>query len=600
MTGKCLKYFLRFAWTERKSVFFAYVLLFMGTAISDLKYLLLPKLLVDEIVAVKAGAPAEEHLKIIVVYVALTVGGEFLSRIFNNIGNHYINYCNVFFERKMTERLCTKSMTMDFQYTEDPKVLDQQQKAKEGASWYSGGVTGILSCFYQIIYNIVLMCTVITIIAIYCPLLIPVQIIGMAIVCYLNVKNQKIEVGTFMKLAKFNRCFGYFFWDIPSYQNGKDTRLYDASEMLTERGAEYAGHMIDTWHDQALAVRKNSFKANFVNALRDGISYFYIGYRAIKKFITIGDFTMCVTAAARLYRSLMGIGGNIQDMTKKCGYAYQFLVYMDYPDALRKGKDHVEEKEHVIEFQHVSFKYPRSEDYVLKDVNIKINSGEHLSIVGLNGAGKTTFIKLLCRLYDVTDGCIKVDGKDIREYREDEYRRLFSVVFQDFKLFAFSLRENVEMGDTLRKRDDAYLEETLKLSGMYEDAQNLKKGLDTVLFKGFDEDGTDLSGGQQQKTAISRALYKNAPVVILDEPTAALDPLAEYEIYRKFDNLVGGRSAIYISHRLSSCRFCDRIAVFADKTVKEYGTHEELMKIKDGVYAEMFNAQAQYYVDATA
>ena len=275
--------------------------------------------------------------------------------------------------------------------------------------------------------------------------------------------------------------------------------------------------------------------------------------------------------------------------------ANQFLKLLEYPVALEKGDKAVTGETHVIEFSHVSFKYPRSEQYVLKDINLKITSGEHLSVVGLNGAGKTTFIKLLCRLYDVTEGEILIDGVNIKEYSEEEYRKLFAVVFQDFQLFAFSLKDNIALGDTA---EDAEINRVLELAGFYEDAQKLPEGLDTMLYKSFDEKGTELSGGQQQKTAIARALYKDAPIVILDEPTAALDPVAEYDIYRRFDTLVGGKTAIYISHRLSSCKFCDRIAVFAENTIKEYGTHEELVDKKNGIYAELFAAQAQYYVDA--
>ncbi len=274
---------------------------------------------------------------------------------------------------------------------------------------------------------------------------------------------------------------------------------------------------------------------------------------------------------------------------------------------MKKGNEKVHGEKHEIVFEHVSFRYPRAEEFVLRDINLTIRSGEHLSIVGLNGAGKTTLIKLLCRLYDVTEGAIYIDGVNIKDYSEDEYRKLFAVVFQDFQLFAFTLKENVafkdaaEAGDIGQNgQDDAAMqrvEEVLKLSGFYEDAKKLEHGLDTMIYKSFDEDGTELSGGQKQKVAISRALYRNAPIVILDEPTAALDPVAEYDIYRQFNTLVGGKTAIYISHRLSSCRFCDRIAVFADDTVKEYGTHDELVGKEAGIYAEMFAEQAKYYVE---
>ena len=220
-------------------------------------------------------------------------------------------------------------------------------------------------------------------------------------------------------------------------------------------------------------------------------------------------------------------------------------------------------------------------------------SGEHLSVVGLNGAGKTTFVKLLCRLYDPTDGEILLDGVNIKEYDYSEYMNIFSPVFQDFRLFAFSIKENIVLGNLNDDKDkvDGIIDQV----GLKDKVDSLEKGSDTMLFKSFDENGIEPSGGEQQKMAIARALYKKAPVVILDEPTAALDPVAEYDIYRNFDTLVGGKTAIYISHRLSSCKFCDRIAVFSEGKIKEYGTHEELVKIDGGVYSEMFRAQARYY-----
>ncbi len=598
MTKKTLSYMLKLAWKEKKSVFFIYFIDFLSRAVSTAEALLLPKLLVDEIVAIKDGAPLEGHLKTVILYVLLTVLATLLSRVLANIASSSLNCYSEYFDRILAFKICEKSMDMDFQYTEDPEVLNRQNRAKEGISWYSGGVIGILGRFHELLMNVILMCTVVTVIAVYCPLLIPVQVIAMGVVCWFNIKKQEIGMRSFQRLAKSNRLFSYFFFEIPSYKNGMDTRLYEASDMFAERGREFADEQVGIWRDQAKEERKNDYKSNFANALRDGLSYLYMGARALGGFITLGEFTMCVSAASKLYQSLMGIGENLRNITQRCGYAYRFLEYLEYHDTLVKGDRSVTGDKHVIEFEHVSFKYPRAKEYALKDVNIRIESGEHLSVVGVNGAGKTTFIKLLCRLYDVTEGSIKIDGIDIREYSEEEYRKLFAVVFQDFKLFAFSLRENVEMGDTKRKPDEEYLKNTLRLSGMLDDAEILNNGFDTMLFKGFDKNGTELSGGQQQKTAISRALYKDAPVVILDEPTAALDPLAEYEIYKKFDTLVGGKSAIYISHRLSSCRFCDRIAVFADKTIKEYGTHDELVNKKDGIYAEMFAAQAQYYINA--
>ena len=217
--------------------------------------------------------------------------------------------------------------------------------------------------------------------------------------------------------------------------------------------------------------------------------------------------------------------------------------------------------------------------------------------MGLNGAGKTTFIKLLCRLYDPTDGQILMDGKDIKEYDYEEYMKLFAPVFQDFKLFGFTIGENVITKDRelFTEEETKRLEELLNLVDLDGLIQKKEKGIDTTIFRFFEEDGIEPSGGEQQKLAIARALYKDAPVLILDEPTAALDPIAEYEVYRQFHTLVGDKTAFYISHRLSSCRFCDRIAVFDEGRIAEYGTHEELVKIPGGIYAGMFEAQARYY-----
>ncbi|MBQ7428745.1 MAG: ABC transporter ATP-binding protein [Butyrivibrio sp.] len=269
---------------------------------------------------------------------------------------------------------------------------------------------------------------------------------------------------------------------------------------------------------------------------------------------------------------------------------------MDYPAALPKGDKHIEKKDHEIEFRHVSFAYPKTDRKILDDISIKIRPGEHLSIVGLNGAGKTTFIKLLCRLYDPTEGEILVDGVNIKEYDYKEYMQQIAPVFQDFKLFAFSMGENIAFD----KAGNAKISKYTDLVGLKDLLGKLDNGFNTNIFKYFDEKGIEPSGGEQQKIAISRALFKDSPIVILDEPTAALDPLAEYEVYKEFHTLVGGKTAVYISHRLSSCKFCDKIAVFSEGHIAEYGTHDELINVPSGIYAEMFEAQAKYYVEESA
>ena len=581
-------------WKERPSVFLVYLINLISEFASKMQNAIMAKLIIDELVLVITGAEFAQHLTNAAIFAGLYIVIQLLTGVLGSAATQLESVHQEWFSEYVDIQLADRTMKMDFEHTEDPEALDALEKAQEGMSWYSGGIVGVLGAVFGLVNNMAALLGVSLIILFTCPWLLPVQIAALVVITILNAKNNKIDRDSFLELAKSNRVFGYVFWQLADFKLGKDIRLYDSADMMCGKAQHFSDEQIGIWRSTMRKQRKNSWGMDAVNALRDGISYFYIGFMAVTKAITVGDFSMCVSAAGTLYWSLYGIVSGVQTVSQKCAYAHRYIEFLRFPAAMVKGTKPVKPGEHTIEFRHVSFKYPRSEKLVLRDINLTIKSGEHLSIVGLNGAGKTTFIKLLCRLYDVTEGEILVDDVNIKEYPEEEYRRLFSVVFQDFQLFAFSLRENIAFGE---QADDKELERVLKLAGLWEDAQKLPNGLDTMLYKSFDENGTDLSGGQRQKTAIARALYRNAPVVILDEPTAALDPVAEYEIYRQFNTLVGGKTAVYISHRLSSCKFCDRIVVFADDTIKENGTHEQLVGIDGGIYAGMFAEQAKYYAE---
>ena len=362
--------------------------------------------------------------------------------------------------------------------------------------------------------------------------------------------------------------------------------------MMVDKWKSYTRESCGHWN--SIAKRQLPFQLIKVpaNALRSFLSYLLLGVLVITGKMTLGIFSQMLSAGETFSSSMEFLLQNIQDLVKRTNYAYEYVKFMRYPAALHKGTRHVGGGEHTVEFRNVGFTYPKTDVKVLDGVNITLRPGEHLSVVGLNGAGKTTFIKLLCRLYDPTEGEILLDGVDIREYSIDEYMKLFAPVFQDFRLFAFSIRDNVS---ACRGISDEELSALLEKVGLADKVSALEMGADTLLFKPFDENGIEPSGGEQQKLAIARALHKNAPLVILDEPTAALDPVSEYEIYRQFNDLVGRKTAVYISHRLSSCKFCDHIAVFSQGRIAEYGTHDELCDKDGGIYAEMFAAQAQYY-----
>ena len=311
----------------------------------------------------------------------------------------------------------------------------------------------------------------------------------------------------------------------------------------------------------------------------------------------VGSITQYVGAATAMVSNIFALTGLFGILETNTGYLDKTFEFLDIPNAMYQGSLTTEkraDRRYEVEFKDVSFKYPGSDVWALRHVNMKFKVGKRLAIVGENGSGKTTFIKLLCRLYDPQEGQILLNGIDIRKYKYDDYMNIFSIVFQDFQLISQPLGNNVAGS---MHYDRERVQKALVDAGFGERLATMEKGLDTMIYKSLSEDGVDVSGGEAQKIAIARALYKDAPFIILDEPTAALDPIAEAEIYGKFDEIVGDKTAIYISHRLSSCKFCDEIAVFHEGAVIQQGTHASLVADESGKYYELWNAQAQYYTE---
>ena len=318
--------------------------------------------------------------------------------------------------------------------------------------------------------------------------------------------------------------------------------------------------------------------------------------KALGGAFPIGFVVQYVGAISQFSDSLHKLAVCLTVLYKNAEYLELTYSFLDIPNRKYMGTIPVEKRddnEYEFEFRDVSFRYPGSEAYALRHLNFRFKLGTKLAVVGRNGSGKTTMIKLLCRLYDPTEGEILLNGINIQKYDYEEYMSLFSVVFQDYQLFSFTLGENVA---SQMHYDKEKAERCLDQAGFSDRLHELPNGLDTYLNQDFDQSGVELSGGEAQKVALARALYKDAPFVVLDEPTAALDPLAEYEIYTRFNDMVGSKTAVYISHRLSSCRFCDEIAVFQDGALVQYGEHSKLLADEDGPYYALWNAQAQYYI----
>lgn len=609
--------FARYAWKCKPLWFLLYGLKNLMLIIMAFSEMIFPALIIDELLGAR-------RVELVIFYTALTVGISMICGFSYNMMHFTTEKHRDLFERYLDVMISEKCIRMDFQHTEDKKALEQLEKAKTGISWYSGGISGILGTVGDILRDFILLFGVVAILMTGMPWLLVVYLISIALDAFFTSRINKVDMQAFQSLAKVNQVFNYVFWELQDIRFGKDIRLYGA-EPLMERKADYYNAQM-TREKRAQAMKKLPYNEGsaVLNVLRNAVVILIIGMAALRKVISIGDLTMYYNAGNKFRDSMQGVVRGIQTLRQKLNYAKEFVAFMEYPNAVHHGTQPVPETAaHTIEFRDVSFSYPGSNVSVLKNINVTLHPGEHISIVGLNGAGKTTFIKLLCRLYDPTEGQILLDGVNIQDIDHEEYVKLLSVVFQDFQLFAFTAHENVTLteshakaedvrqnedkmvekfgsraappAETVHAPDDATFDRVIVQAGLTDTITRLKYGADTFIKQSFDEEGVELSGGQQQKLAIARALYKDAPIVILDEPTAALDPIAEYEIYRQFSTLVGGKTTIYISHRLSSCQFCDVIYVFADGRIQETGTHEELVKLENGLYAKLFEAQAQYY-----
>lgn len=395
--------------------------------------------------------------------------------------------------------------------------------------------------------------------------------------------------------SRLDRIFYYFLNIFSDYNTGKEIRLYKEQNLIEHTATDKLltdGEKL--LKKASLHTAKSSSFVAILGALVGFGIYLFIGVKGLYGLFGIGSLVLYCGSFMQIINGIMKMAvtfGKTAEMVPLVNYYFDIVNTKDDMTYGAKELDLSEKFE--IEFKNVSFKYPNMESYALKNINIKINNGEHLAVVGRNGSGKTTFIKLMCRLYDVTDGEILINGINIKEYSKESIISLYSVVFQDFKIFSTTLAQNIS---TNEEYDKERLYDALDKANIKDRVLKMENKECTYLYKDLDKAGVEISGGEAQKLALARALYKDAPIVILDEPTAALDPIAEHEIYNRFNSFVENKTAIYISHRLSSCVFCDKIAVFDKSKLVESGTHQELLTAGEK-YFELWNAQAKYYIN---
>ena len=511
-----------------------------------------------------------------------------------------------------------KQLSMDYADLENQEIQKQKQKAEENLFMFGNGLG-------QLVWNSSDLARVVTgMIAsvsltvslfkaksgnkvmdswLWIPAILAVMILLGSVYYLLEKKENHVFAKWTEGTVWFNRTFQFYGYELyDNTRRAKDVRIYGQEKMAEREFEKMEAHNEE---DNAYLNKMSSYKGLTYLAKGTGsaLCYLFVVAKAALGAFGTGSIVQYVGAFTELANHVGFLMLSYLENRIYTEHLEKLFEYLDLPNNKYQGKLPVEksffcndgENDYEIEFRNVSFRYPGSDTYVLDHINTRLSIGKKQAFVGANGAGKTTFVKLLCRLYDPTEGEILLNGIDIKKYDYEEYMSLFAFVFQDFKLFSFTLGQNIAAN---KSYDRNRVEECMKKVSFYDRYLAMEEGLDTYLYQDISEKGLEISGGEAQKIALARALYKGTPMIVLDEPTAALDPLAEARVYEDFSLMVDQKTAIYISHRLSSCRFCDEITVFDGGRIVQKGTHAELVKDKTGPYFALWNAQAKYYQKA--
>jgi ATP-binding cassette subfamily C protein len=575
-----------------KSLLVIMLIYTLSKAISPFIWIYVPKLIIDELLG---------DMRMNTIFLILGVTFIIASIVF-----YLMEYCLGAFRMKMNgiryryiHMLCDTSLTMDYKHTEDSDVLDEINTAMRTVSSPWRGIAGVIRSSFNLFGSFFGMIGFIAIIASFNVIILAILIVTVILSYIITNKINLYERSRRDDLSHHERKSRYASRTMSDFQFGKDIRIYNLKNLIIGKKVESDDGLIDVVSDVEWYRFKGFIYEALLFVVREGLVYGYLVYSVLFKDLSVGNFVMYSVAVT-------GFAAWLKELLEDAAYVSVQSKYVDDYRRFLEDKGPLNDDNHIplpemgkceIEFDAVSFKYPNSERYIFKDFSLKIEKGQKLAVVGVNGAGKTTLVKLMTGLYKPTSGEIRINGVNIEKYSKTDYWKLYSVVYQDVHIFPFTLKENITFSDDLY--DVNKLDKVIQQSGLKDKIDSLESGKDSVMLKVIDENGIELSGGENQKLATARALYKAGNNLIMDEPTSALDPIAENELYQRFNEVMDGRTSIYISHRLSSTRFCDVIAYIENGELIEYGHHEELMS-KDGAYAILFNMQASYYKEVSA
>lgn len=582
------RYMVRLAWRERKSVLWLCLALAgLHVAISLAELFLAPLALGK----VEAAAPLPELFGTI----AAMAGTLALLRAVRAYIDQNTLFGRVQLRTSLNLQVITKAVSTSYPNSSDPSLLQEKERADRALDSNSSAGEAIWRVMTEIFQNLLGFGIYLALFLSLDPVLILLAVATAALSYVCSLRTNKWSYDHRQEGAALGQKMSYIRQTAGDRGALKDIQIFGMSSWLRQVH-DAVLKLFRAFQLREQRVRLLGDLAEVaLTFLRNGAAYGYLLALALGEGLSVSEFLLYFTAVGNFTTWVTGI-------LKGFGELHQFSLelssvrsYIEAPEPFRmEGGKAIEPDTslpYTLELRDVSFRYPNTETWALRHVNMKFQVGSRLAVVGENGSGKTTFIKLLCRLYDPTQGEILLNGIDIRKYSYRQYIDLFSVVFQDFQLLAFPLGQNVAAAVEVDKGRAA---RCLEMAGFGKRLAALPQGLETPLYKEFDESGVQVSGGEAQKIALARALYKDAPFVVLDEPTAALDPVAEMEVYENFDKIVGDKTAVYISHRLSSCRFCDDIAVFDHGHIVQQGSHDALVEAP-GKYQELWHAQAQYY-----
>lgn len=582
--------FCRLAWKVSPSYILLLILQSFAAAGKLWLNVILPKFLVEELI----GAKNIQTLLLLGALVVLNnVGMSWLEKLFKRFLEGKESYVHHAMNKLMAEKI----MNLEYSCLEDPYYLDLKERAVFAVS-NQNAISSLIKCLSEAAKDAAILVGLMAILATLGPVLLLVLAAGIAAMLLLYRRLSQDIVLITGEMIPINRKFGYYLDLQTQKQYQKDIRLYDMGGMIIDRAAAFTAETCDLF--ERIFKRQGETFGGFkvVNDFIAAFSYVYVGIRTVSdvfgRKISLGDLTMYVSAAIQFAQVVVQFGTSFIETIQALSFLEPYMEFMALKEETApSGKALFEEPVESVEFSHVTFTYPKAEKPVLRDVSFSIRRGEKISVVGLNGAGKSTLVKLICRMYRADSGEIRINGRNIYDYDYMSYMEAISAVFQDYRLFNFTIAENISCREA--GADEEKINRLIDEVGLREKVDSLKDGVGSRFGKEYDEDGIEMSGGEGQKIAIARALYKEASMVILDEPASALDPLAEAEIYEKFNSLVEDKTAIYISHRMSSSVFCDRILLIDGGTVADYDTHENLMKKTDGLYYKLFHSQAENY-----